>query len=128
MDENPPVAHAQQEVLERFLSAQRLMLDADRWLLSLDTPRGVEGRAPSQRQAARIHRRGAGPGLQRVRRVALTLPRPTTPPPTQEVIAEHPWRAPRLVVAHDPMASATKADQRNARLDELIRQANQWSG
>lgn len=52
MDENPPVAHAQQEVLERFLSAQRLMLDADRWLLSLDTPRGVEGRAPSQRQAA----------------------------------------------------------------------------
>jgi hypothetical protein len=65
------------KVLERFPSVQRLVLVADRGLLSLDNLEAPEGRAPGQRQAARIHRRGAGPALQRVHRPARTLPRTT---------------------------------------------------
>jgi hypothetical protein len=34
----------------------------------------------------------------------------------------------RLVVAHDPAAAATKTEQRNERIDALIRQADQWTG
>lgn len=64
------------KVLERFPAVQRLVLVADRGLLSLDNlgHRGPESGASGERQAARIHRRGAGPALQRVHRPARTLP------------------------------------------------------
>lgn len=47
---------------------------------------------------------------------------------TQEVVAEHTWNALRLVVAHDPLAAATQTQQRNERIDALLRQAEQWTG
>jgi transposase len=47
---------------------------------------------------------------------------------TQEVISEHAWNDLRLVVAHDPVTAATKTQQRNERIDALIRQADQWTG
>lgn len=46
----------------------------------------------------------------------------------QEVVAEQPWNALRLVVAHDPATAAAKTAQRNERIDALIRQAEQWTG
>ena len=47
---------------------------------------------------------------------------------TQEVISEHTWNDLRLVVAHDPATAATKTEQRNERIDALIRLADEWSG
>lgn len=47
---------------------------------------------------------------------------------THEVISEHTWNDLRLVVAHDPATAATKTEQRNERIDALIRQADEWSG
>jgi hypothetical protein len=45
------------------------------------------------------------------------------------VISEQPWNGLQLVAAHDPMTAATtKTEQRNARIDALIRQADGWSG
>ena len=66
------------KVLERFPSVQRLVLVADRGLLSLDNFEALKAvRLDSQRQTARIHRRRARPALQRVHRAARTLPRTT---------------------------------------------------
>ena len=90
---------------------------------------GAEGRAPGQCQtAARVRRRSARPALQRVHRTARPLHELQCVTATREVISEQPGNGLRLVVAHDPIAAATKPEHRNERIDALIRQADQWTG
>ena len=116
------------KVLERFPSVQRLVLVADRGLLSLDNLEALKAvRLASGKPLEFIV---AVPGRRYNEFIELLEPfhEQQCATATQEVIAEHAWNALRLVVAHDPVAAATKTEQRNERIDALIRQADQWSG
>ena len=116
------------QVLERFPSVQRLVLVADRGLLSLDNLEALKAvRLGSGKPLEFIV---AVPGRRYNEFVELLEPfhEQQCATAAREVIAEHAWNALRLVVAHDPVAAATKTEQRNERIDALIRQADQWSG
>ncbi|KIN89305.1 IS1634 family transposase [Thauera sp. SWB20] len=116
------------KVLERFPSVQRLVLVADRGLLSLDNLEALKAvRLASGKPLEFIV---AVPGRRYNEFIELLEPfhEQQCATATQEVISEQAWSALRLVVAHDPVTAATKTQQRNARIDALIRQADEWSG
>ena len=116
------------KVLERFPSVQRLVLVADRGLLSLDKLEALEAvRLASGKPIEVIV---AVPGRRYNEFIDLLAPfhEQQCATATQEVISEQPWNGLRLVVAHDPVTAATKTEQRNERIDALIRQADEWSG
>ena len=116
------------KVLERFPSVQRLVLVADRGLLSLDNLEALKAvRLASGKPLEFIV---AVPGRRYNEFIELLEPfhEQQCATATQEVISEQSWNGLRLVAAHDPMAAATKTEQRNARIDALVRQADEWSG
>ncbi len=116
------------KVLERFPSVQRLVLVADRGLLSLDNLEALKAvRLASGKPLEFIV---AVPGRRYNEFIELLEPfhEAQCAGATQEVISEQAWNDLRLVVAHDPVTATTKTEQRNERIDALIRQADQWSG
>jgi len=116
------------KVLERFPAVQRLVLVADRGLLSLDNLEALKSvRLASGKPLEFIV---AVPGRRYNEFIDLLEPfhEQQCVGATQEVISERAWNALRLVVAHDPLAAADKTQQRNARIDALLRQAEQWTG
>ncbi|KIL05686.1 transposase [Stutzerimonas stutzeri] len=116
------------KVLERFPSVQRLVLVADRGLLSLDNLEALKAvRLASGKPLEFIV---AVPGRRYNEFIDLleSFHEAQCAGATQEVISEHAWNDLRLVVAHDPVTAATKTQQRNERIDALIRQADEWSG
>ena len=116
------------KVLERFPSVQRLVLVADRGLLSLDNLEALKAvRLASGKPLEFIV---AVPGRRYNEFVDLLEPfhEQQCAAATQEVVSEHAWNDLRLVVAHDPVTAATKTQQRNERIDTLIHQAEQWTG
>jgi transposase len=116
------------KVLERFPSVQRLVLVADRGLLSLDNLEALKAvRLASGKPLEFIL---AVPGRRYNEFIELLEPfhKEHCAGATQEVISEHAWNDLRLVVAHDPVTAATKTQQRNERIDALTRQAEQWTG
>ena len=116
------------KVLERFPSVQRLVLVADRGLLSLDNLEALKAvRLASGKPLEFIV---AVPGRRYNEFIDLLEPfhEAQCAGATHEVISEHTWNDLRLVVAHDPTTAATKTEQRNERIDALIRQADEWSG
>lgn len=116
------------KVLERFPSVQRLVLVADRGLLSLDNLEALKAvRLASGKPLEFII---AVPGRRYNEFIDLLelFHQEQCAGATQEVISEHAWNDLRLVVAHDPTAAAAKTLQRKERLDALVRQADQWTG
>lgn len=116
------------KVLERFPSVQRLVLVADRGLLSLDNLEALKAvRLASGKPLEFII---AVPGRRYNEFIDLLEPfhEQQCGAATQEVISEHAWNALRMVVAHDPVTAATKTQQRKDRIDALTRQADQWTG
>ena len=116
------------KVLERFPSVQRLVLVADRGLLSLDNLEALKAvRLASGKPLEFIV---AVPGRRYNEFIELLEPfhEQQCATATHEVTSEQAWNNLRLVVAHDPVTAATKTEQRNERIDALIRQADQWSG
>ncbi len=116
------------KVLERFPSVQRLVLVADRGLLSLDNLEALKAvRLASGKPLEFIV---AVPGRRYNEFIDLLEPfhEQQCAAATQEVVSEHAWNDLRLVVAHDPATAAAKTGQRNERIDALIRQADQWTG
>ena len=116
------------KVLERFPSVQRLVLVADRGLLSLDNLEALKAvRLASGKPLEFIV---AVPGRRYNEFIELLEPfhEQQCATATHEVTSEQAWNNLRLVVAHDLVTAATKTEQRNERIDALIRQADQWSG
>lgn len=116
------------KVLERFPSVQRLVLVADRGLLSLDNLEALKAvRLTSGKPLEFIV---AVPGRRYNEFIDLLAPfhEQQCVTATQEVISEQAWNDLRLVIAHDPMTAAQKTQQRNERIDALTRQADQWTG
>ena len=125
--EGPTLLPTLRKVLERFPHIRRLVVVADRGLLSLDNLEELgKIKLPGQRALEFIL---AVPGrrygeftevLQAIQAKAGAA--------QQELIDETRWQGLRLVVAHHPQRSAEQTLLRNERIAALQDQAQQWAG
>jgi transposase len=115
-------------VLNRFPSVSRLVLVADRGLLSLDNLDALsEIRLASGRPLEFIL---AVPGRRYHEFTELLddFHKSRCQAATVEIIAEKTWNALRLVIAHDPERAALQTQQRDEQIGRLIQRAAQWVG
>ena len=125
--ESPTLIPTLKKVLQRFPHIQRLIVVADRGLLSLDNIEELgKVTLPGDRVLEFIL---AVPGrrygdfvelLQDFQRKAADA--------TDEVIGEAQWNGLRLVVAHQPDRAKEQTQLRNARIAQLQTKAAQWAG
>lgn len=113
-------------VLERFPSVRRLILVADRGLLSLDNLEALKGIELANGQALEFILAVPGRRYNEFLDALKAFHRTQCKAATEEVITERPWQGLRLIVAHDPVAAAVQTERRNARIDALLRQADEW--
>jgi transposase len=115
-------------VLERFPSIRRLILIADRGLLSLDNlgalseVRLAHGK-PLEFILA-VPGRRYGEFTERLHAFHADQ----CGGATQEVIGEVPWNPLRLVIAHDPVRAAEQTQKRRNLIKSLVDQAEGWAG
>ena len=115
-------------VLARFPSVRRLILVADRGLLSLDNLTALNAvrlangqplefilAVPGRRYGEFTERLGA---FHQTRCVAAT----------DEVVGEMRWNDLRLVVAHEPIRAAEQTQRRTDQIKALIAQGDAWAG
>ena len=114
-------------VLGRFPSVRRLILVADRGLLSLDNLAALNDVRLSNGRALEFIL--AVPGRRYSEFADLLAPfhRAECRAAPQEVIGELVWNGLRLVLAHDPARAAEQTGRRNERIDALVAQADQWA-
>ena len=115
-------------VLNRFPSVSRLVLVADRGLLSLDNLDALsEIRLASGRPLEFIL---AVPGRRYHEFTELLddFHKSRCQAATVEIIAEKTWNALRLVIAHDPERAALQTQRRDEQIGKLIQRAAQWVG
>jgi transposase len=115
-------------VLARFPSVRRLVLIADRGLLSLDNLESLQAIVLSSGQPLEFII--AVPGRRYADFVDLLgdFHRSRCAPASAEIIDELSWNDLRLVVAHDPAMAAIQTQRRSERIDALIAQGEQWAG
>jgi hypothetical protein len=115
-------------VLARFPSVRRLVLIADRGLLSLDNLESLQAIVLSSGQPLEFII--AVPGRRYADFVDLLgdFHRSRCAPASAEIIDELSWNDLRLVVAHDPAMAAIQTQRRSERIDALIAQGDQWAG
>ena len=114
-------------VLERFPQLKRLVLVADRGLLSLDNLEELRKiKLPNGHGLEFIL---AVPGRRYNEFVQLLEPlQQRFTEASTEVTAEVPWNGLRLVVAHDPQTAFEHRQKRQSKMDELQALANAWVG
>jgi len=125
--ESPTLLPTLKTVLERFPSIRRVVLVADRGLLSLDNLEALsEIRLESGEPLEFVL---AVPG-RRYREFAELLDtfQAQCVDTEQEIVSELPWRGLRLVVAHDPEVAKDAQALRRERIEALEAQANAWVG
>lgn len=124
--EGPTLMPSLQKVLARFAHIKRLIVVADRGLLSLDNLEELQKIQLPSGQALEFIL--AVPGrrygdfvevLQTFQAKALQA--------TQELVEETIWSGLRLVVAHNPVRAAEQTQARQTRIAALEAQAAQWS-
>ncbi|MDP2786840.1 MAG: IS1634 family transposase [Pseudomonadota bacterium] len=115
-------------VLARFPSVRRLILIADRGLLSLDNLESLQAIKLSSGQPLEFII--AVPGRRYHDFVDLLgdFHRTRCAAAAEEVIGELAWNDLRLVAAHDPATAAIQTQRRSERIDALIAQGEQWAG
>ena len=123
------------KVMERFPNLSRLILVADRGLLSLDNLEALQairlhpakGQAPSQ--AAPLEFIIAVPGRRYTEFTELLKPLQThCAAASDEITRELAWNGLRLVVAHDPATAREQGQSRQTQMTELESQAKGWAG
>ena len=125
--ESPTLLPTLKTVLERFPSIRRVVLVADRGLLSLDNLEALsEIRLESGEPLEFVL---AVPG-RRYSEFAELLDafQAQCVDAEQEIVAELPWRGLRLVVAHDPEVAKDAQALRRERIETLEAQASAWVG
>lgn len=125
--ESPTLLPTLKTVLERFPSIRRVVLVADRGLLSLDNLEALsEIRLESGEPLEFVL---AVPG-RRYSEFAELLDtfQAQCVDAEQEIVSELPWRGLRLVVAHDPDVAKDAQALRRERIEALEAQANAWVG
>ena len=123
------------KVMDRFPNLRRLILVADRGLLSLDNLEALQairlrpdkGQDPSRGQALEFII--AVPGRRYHEFADLLEPlQAQCAKATAEITGEVAWNDLRLVVAHDPQAALEQHQKRKAAMAELELQAKGWAG
>jgi len=115
------------KVMERFPNLRRLILVADRGLLSLDNLDELRKLTLPSGQALEFIL--AVPGRRHSEFVDLLNPlQQQCIQASAEITAEVAWNDLRLVLAHDPATALEQRQKRQAKIDELQAQANAWVG
>jgi transposase len=115
------------KVMERFPNLRRLILVADRGLLSLDNLDELRKLALPSGQALEFIL--AVPGRRYNEFIELLNPlQQQCIQASSEVTAEVAWNDLRLVLAHDPAKALEQQQKRQAKIDALQTQANAWVG
>lgn len=115
------------KVLERFQNLRRLILVADRGLLSLDNLDELRKLTLPSGQALEFIL--AVPGRRYSEFVELLKPlQQQCIQASAEITAEVAWNDLRLVLAHDPATALEQRQKRQTRINELQSQANAWVG
>jgi hypothetical protein len=122
--EAPTLEPTLKKVLARFPHIRRLVVVADRGLLSLDniqalTKLHVAGQRPLEFILAVPGRRYAE---------FAELLQPIAAQGGEEIVAEATWQGHRLVVAHNPVQAAEQMQDRLARIHALQQRADQLAG
>lgn len=145
--EAPTLEPTLKKVMARYPHIRRLVVVADRGLLSLDNIEALSklrlsGHTDHANQRGEPTDRAlefilAVPGrrygefvdiLGPIHARAATLQKEATGEPVQEVIDEVQWQGLRLVVAHNPQQAAEQTAKRQARIDQLRQRADQLVG
>ena len=115
------------KVMERFPNLRRLILVADRGLLSLDNLEELSKlKLPSGQALEFIV---AVPGRRYSEFVELLNPlQQQCIGASVEITAEVAWNDLRLVLAHDPVTALEQRQKRQAKINDLQTQANTWVG
>ncbi len=133
--EAPTLEPTLKKVLARFPHIRRLVVVADRGLLSLDNIEaltklqvtgGVAGDGASTRPLEFIL---AVPGRRYAEFVDILQPMAAqASQASEEIVAEATWQGHRLVVAHNPLQAAEQTQDRLARIQALQQRADQLAG
>ena len=115
-------------VLERFPKVPRLILVADRGLLSLDNLEALQAIRLANGQALEFIIAVPGRRYHEFADLLGGFHRQRCTTATDEVTGEVAWNGLRLVVAHDPVTAANLTQHRNERIEALIAQGEQWAG
>ena len=125
--ESPTLLPMIQNVLARYPSIRRLILVADRGLLSLDNLEALSALRMSEQQPLEFIL--AVPGRRYAEFAELLQPfHEAIGSKTDEQIGETRWQDYRLVVAHDPLRALEQTQERKKTIQALIDQGEQWAG
>jgi transposase len=116
------------KVLERFPAIRRLVLVADRGLLSLDNLETLQGIGLANGQPLEFILAVPGRRYSEFVELLADFHDKTCAGAREEIVGELPWSGLRLVVAHDPVAAATQTQRRRERINALLAQADAWAG
>ena len=126
--EAPTLEPALKKVLARYPHIKRLVVVADRGLLSLDNLEALSKLKLAGRDQA-LEFILAVPGRRYGEFVELLAPlAERCAQASEEVVQEVPWQGHRLVVAHDPVQALEQTAQRQSRIDALLQRAAQLAG
>ena len=115
------------KVMKRFPHIRRLVLVADRGLLSLDNLKALQAIKLGKGQALEFIL--AVPGRRYHEFADLLGPfQKHCAQATQEITGEVAWNGLRLCVAHDPATEQEQGLARKTKMDELEKQATTWTG
>lgn len=115
-------------VLERFPQVRRLILVADRGLLSLDNLEALQAIRLASGQPLEFIIAVPGRRYHEFADLLGEFHRSQCVQASDEVTGELAWNGLRLVLAHDPATAAVQTQRRNERIDALISQGEQWAG
>jgi transposase len=115
-------------VLARFPGVRRLILVADRGLLSLDNLESLQAIRLASGQALEFIIAVPGRRYHEFADLLGEFHRDTCLTASEEVIGELAWNKMRLVVAHDPVMAALQTQRRTENIDALIAQGDEWAG
>jgi transposase len=115
------------KVLERFPSVQRLILVADRGLLSLDNLESLKEIQLANGRALEFIIAVPGRRYNEFLKQLRAFHRDQCQNATDPVIDEQTWQGLRLIVAHDPAAAAVQTARRAERIEALLQQADDWA-
>lgn len=114
------------KVLERFSSVKRLILVADRGLLSLDNLESLKTIELANGRPLEFIIAVPGRRYNEFLKKLSHFHRTQCKDAIEPVIDEQNWQDLRLIVAHDPEAAAVQTTRRSERIDALLKQADEW--
>ncbi len=125
--ESPTLLPTLKTVLERFPSIRRVVLVADRGLLSLDNLEALSDIRLESGEPLEFVLAVPGRRYSEFAELLDTFQAQCVDA-EQEIVAELPWRGLRLVVAHDPDVAKDAQALRRERIEALEAQASAWVG